>query len=91
MKEATGELNITVITIVAIAALAAFFYVLIWPGVQANMALSNACNSGEGVTANEPDGTGSDQGSVTCEGSRATGDLKCKYTNASGKTYEKTC
>lgn len=31
MKEATGELNITVITVVAIAAIARLFYTLIWP------------------------------------------------------------
>ena len=33
MKEAMGELNMTVVTIVAIAAIAAFF-ALIWPGIR---------------------------------------------------------
>ncbi len=45
MKEATGELNMTVITIVAIAAIAAFFYALIWPSIKANMQLTSACNA----------------------------------------------
>ena len=31
MKEATGELNMTVITIIAIAAVGALFYVFVWP------------------------------------------------------------
>ncbi len=34
MKEAVGELNITVITVVAIAAIAALFYVFVWPMIQ---------------------------------------------------------
>ncbi len=34
MKEATGELNMTVITIIAIAAVGALFYVFLWPVIQ---------------------------------------------------------
>lgn len=34
MKEATGELNMTVVTIVAIAAVALLFYVFLWPTIQ---------------------------------------------------------
>ena len=33
MKEATGELNMTVVTIVAIGAVIAFFWVM-WPKIQ---------------------------------------------------------
>ena len=45
MKEATGELNMTVVTIVAIAALVAFFYLIIWPNIQKGMLLKSACNN----------------------------------------------
>ena len=45
MKEATGELNMTVVTIVAIAALVAFFYLIIWPGIQNGLVLNSACNN----------------------------------------------
>ena len=34
MKEATGELNMTVITVVAIAAIAGLFYAFVWPMIQ---------------------------------------------------------
>lgn len=34
MKEATGELNMTVITVIAIAAIAALFYAFVWPMIQ---------------------------------------------------------
>ena len=37
MKEATGELNMTVVTVVAIAAVAAFFYAFIWPSIKVNI------------------------------------------------------
>lgn len=33
MKEATGELNMTVVTIIAIGAIVAFFW-LLWPNIQ---------------------------------------------------------
>ena len=45
MKEATGELNITVITVVAIAAIAAFFYAFIWPAIKNNMNRQTLCAS----------------------------------------------
>lgn len=43
MKEATGELNMTVITVVAIAAVGAFFYAFIWPRVKSNITKSTDC------------------------------------------------
>ncbi len=45
MKEATGELNMTVITVVAIAAIAAFFYAFIWPAIKNNLAQTTYCSS----------------------------------------------
>lgn len=44
MKEATGELNMTVITVVAIAAVAAFFYAFIWPGIRNSINASTYCS-----------------------------------------------
>ena len=44
MKEATGELNMTVVTVVAIAAIGAFFYFFIWPGIQRGLA-TNTCKN----------------------------------------------
>lgn len=37
MKEASGELNMTVITIVAIGAIAAFFGTVLWPRIQGSI------------------------------------------------------
>ena len=55
MKEATGELNMTVVTLIAVAALGAIFYLVIWPMVQ-RMLIQQTCNTyGEGWTANKID------------------------------------
>ena len=43
MKEATGELNMTVITVVAIAAIGAFFYAFVWPAIQTSIRQSTRC------------------------------------------------
>lgn len=63
MKEATGELNMTVVTVVAIAAVAAFFYAFVWPSIKSSMAL-NTCNN------SCPDGKAEsvdvDAGTCTC-------------------------
>lgn len=45
MKEATGELNMTVITVVAIAAVAAFFYAFVWPAIRNNLDNTTKCNA----------------------------------------------
>lgn len=44
MKEATGELNMTVITVVAIAAIAGVFYLWVWPSIQVAIA-KNTCKA----------------------------------------------
>lgn len=43
MKEATGELNMTVVTVVAIAAVAAFFYAFVWPSIKSSIQASTYC------------------------------------------------
>ena len=58
MKEATGELNLTVIVVIAVSLLIAFFYYTIWPSLNANFeansmcskaACANPCSRGENV------------------------------------------
>ena len=43
MKEATGELNMTVITVVAIVAVGAFFYAVIWPRISDSLKKNTRC------------------------------------------------
>jgi len=42
MKEASGELNMTVVTIIAITAVGALFYFFVWPMIQTSIA-SQTC------------------------------------------------
>lgn len=56
MKEATGELNMTVITVVAIAAIAGIFYTFVWPMIQKSI-IQNTCKTmGDGYTATKTKG-----------------------------------
>lgn len=90
MKEATGELNMTVITIVAIAAIAGFFYLFIWPAIQTNLALTTACNAAGGSNYTDA------ENGIVCT-KDADGEVKCvvTVTDADGNTVssgsEKTC
>ncbi len=44
MKEASGELNLTVIIVIVIAMLSFFFFSIIWPGIKSNFAANTRCN-----------------------------------------------
>ena len=51
MKEGTGELNMTVITVIAIGAVAALSYAFLWPIIQRTI-VQQTCNTyGPGYTA----------------------------------------
>jgi len=73
MKEATGELNMTVITVVAIAAVAAIFTFFLLPRIRANITLSSACSNinskGEYHDSAEDDTM---EGTVDCENFECT-------------------
>ncbi len=88
MKEATGELNVTVITVVAIAAVAAFFYAFIWPSIQNSLMSATACsNAAPGLTQ----GTAGQAGYISC-GTLSGEKYTCSYVrkdNEAAKTI--TC
>ena len=74
MKEATGELSVTVITVVAIAAVATLFYTLVWPAIQQSIA-QNTCNT-----------MGSNYWAVKTTGSEA--DKALDQSNATKQKYK---
>ena len=84
MKEATGELNMTVITVVAIAAVGLLFTVFVWPNIQSNLALNTACsqvdNNGDYTSADITAG----DGYISCN------DYTCHATY-NGKPMSKNC
>ncbi len=44
MKEATGELNMTVIVAISIGVLAAFFFGVLWPMINGNFQRNSQCS-----------------------------------------------
>ncbi len=56
MKEATGELNMTVITVVAIAAIGMLFYTFIWPMIQGRIVQTTCDAMGNNYVAEKADG-----------------------------------
>ena len=74
MKEATGELNMTVIIVVAVVAVGAFFTVFVLPGLQASIQSQTICNNG----ANYSMGRRGQTGYVSC-GSVRNRTFSCTY------------
>lgn len=56
MKEASGELNMTVFVVIVVAALVAFFYSIIWPTIRSNMVSTTRCS--DAICESEPNGDG---------------------------------
>jgi hypothetical protein len=44
MKEATGELNSTLVVVIAVGVLAAFFYYTLWPILDNNFKANSNCS-----------------------------------------------
>ena len=51
MKEASGELSMTAIAVVAIAAVAGIFYTFVWPMIQASIVQNTCKTMGDGYVA----------------------------------------
>lgn len=87
MKEATGELNMTVITVVAIAAVGLLFTLFVWPNIQANVMMSSACSNIDMNGNYKADNGGNNvdgEGTIECQA------FQCTATY-NGRTYTKNC
>ena len=81
MKEATGELNMTVITLVAIAAIGAVFYFVVWPLVQQTL-VTQTCRTTYG-----PDFKAQKNGSTDSTGQSQAKIYKWKCCDTKNKCY----
>ena len=80
MKEATGELNMTLVIVVAISILVAFFYFVIWPDLDANFKANSTCSK---AICENPCGAGNN----SCED--AVGKLvNCYYVDNRGNRHD---
>ena len=83
MKEATGELNMTVVTVVAIAAVGAFFYAFVWPAIQRRLEANTICSTAS---------PGFQQGdNETTEGYISCGALESKGGKGNTNNSKYTC
>ena len=90
MKEATGELNMTVITVVAIGAVAAFFYAFIWPSIKTTIQAQSICANGHNYTV----GTNGQTDYVSCGSLDSQGKYTCTYAtevNGTVKNKQVSC
>ena len=69
MKAATGELNMTVIIVLAVAIMSAFFYTVLWPMIRANQ--DSIINCRFAICGAEPNA----DGRVRCELRNSRGEV----------------
>ena len=83
MKEATGELNVTVIVVVMIGILVSFFFFTFWPMIQQNMSQTSSCSKAvcPCKKGDDPKKTGvcSDCYIVNDKGEKIAKDLTCTW------------
>ncbi len=75
MKEATGELNSTLIVVIAIAALAALFFTILWPMIKGNLKDEANCRKAF-----------CDKGVI-----KGQNGVMCKWTNSDGNQKTIIC
>lgn len=75
MKEAMGELNMTVIVVVIIAGLSLFFFSFLWPRIRGDFTSKTKCDAAI-CPADERFGDGL---------------VKCYYRDKTGQKHDITC
>ena len=78
MKEATGELNMTIVVVIAVATLAAFFYLTLWPIISNNFGRNVNCAKAICVCDSECKSTG--RGKCHLDGKKSSSDyFRCPW------------
>lgn len=73
MREATGDLNMSVVVIVAVAGLMAFFSMVLWPSIKGGMAHDANCS--DAICEKTADS----EGMVVCHMKGSSETFKCPY------------
>ena len=66
MKEASGELSMTAVAVVAIAAVGGIFMTFVWPALKGSLSARTRCQSAFNCSACTSSSTG--EGTKTCHG-----------------------
>ncbi len=86
MKEATGELNMTVITVVAIVLVGGLFTAFVWPAIRRSIRLNSACSA----AGNTEYKTDEKDATIECNTQSLKGKCQLKEKK-SGRTHVKQC
>lgn len=77
MKEATGELNMTLVVVIIVGVLSVFFFTVIWPSIEGGLIASSKCADAVCDKRTLQDGM------VTCkyykDGKQKGNDFKCVW------------
>lgn len=87
MKEATGELNMTVVTLIAIAAIGGIFYIFVWPMIQRTIVERTCQTYGTSYHATEV----ADKEAVGGQTDAKVKVWKCCPTGSSGSVDQTKC
>ena len=80
MKEATGELNTTIIVVLAVGVLMAFFYYTLWPIIRTNFDNNSKCSKAICEPCKDENGKSrSDCETVKCHLSDSNEMFECVY------------
>lgn len=83
MKEASGELNLTVIVVIIVAMLSLFFFSFVWPSIQNNFDRNTKCD--EAICPCP--GRDNDGNCIIPE----SGQVTCTYRDKNGTEHDITC
>ena len=79
MKEASGELSMTAVAVVAIAAIGVLFTTLIWPSIKANIQRNTNC--AQAISCDDPTAGAKTQTCYYCvDDSSKAGGVDCNKT-----------
>lgn len=79
MKDATGELSMTAVAVVAIAAIGVVFTTLIWPNIRQNILRSTYCSQAFNCTAGDGNSNMDDCIYCTSDDCTSTANIKCPH------------
>jgi len=88
MKDATGELSMTAVAVVAIAAIALLFQQFVWPVIQRNIQTNAYCSQTISCECGKGKKTDAEVGTVTSSSDKT---CSCIYTDDQGKTHGVLC
>ena len=86
MKDATGELSMTAVAVVAIAAIGVVFSTLVWPQIKSNILRSTYCSQAFDCNCGSSTGDGNMCTCYYCESSddtcNAPKEIRCSANDA---------